>query len=49
MSRAQGPDLSVQLGRLQLKNPVLTASGTFGWGREYEELTDLSELGAIVG
>ena len=48
MSRAQGPDLSVQLGRLQLKNPVLTASGTFGWGREYEELTDLSELGAIV-
>lgn len=46
MSKA--PDLTVQLPGLTLANPVLTASGTFGWGSEYETLTDLSQLGAIV-
>ncbi|MFZ2447205.1 MAG: dihydroorotate dehydrogenase [Syntrophobacteraceae bacterium] len=42
------PDLSVQLGPLRLKNPVMTASGTFGYGEEYAGLTDLGRLGAIV-
>ncbi|MHC1744953.1 MAG: dihydroorotate dehydrogenase [Syntrophobacteraceae bacterium] len=42
------PDLSVQLGPLRLKNPVMVASGTFGYGREYEDFIDLNRLGAIV-
>ena len=42
------PDLSVKLGPLELKNPLMTASGTFGYGREYESLVDLNLLGAIV-
>jgi dihydroorotate dehydrogenase (NAD+) catalytic subunit len=41
-------DLSVQLGRLTLANPVMTASGTFGYGREYAPYCDLDRLGAIV-
>ncbi len=41
-------DLSVKLGSLQLKTPVLTASGTFGYGTEYRELLDVSQLGGIV-
>lgn len=45
---AKKPDLSVNLGRLKLKNPVMTASGTFGYGREYSEFVDLDKLGAIV-
>ena len=42
------PDLSVQLGPLGLKNPVLTASGTFGYGREFASLMDPNLLGGIV-
>lgn len=42
------PDLSVQIGGLRLRNPVMTASGTFGYGREFEPLVDLNRLGAIV-
>lgn len=42
------PDLSVHIGRLLLKNPVMPASGTFGYGREYEEFFDLNRLGAII-
>ncbi len=41
-------NLSVEIGGLRLKNPVLTASGTFGYGAEYAEFVDLSALGAIV-
>lgn len=41
-------DLRVQLGRLRLPNPVLVASGTFGYAREMERLVDLSRLGGIV-
>jgi dihydroorotate dehydrogenase (NAD+) catalytic subunit len=40
-------DLSVKLGRLELQNPVITASGTFGYGVEYAELMDISRLGGI--
>ena len=42
------PDLRTKLGPLELKNPVMTASGTFGYGREYEPLMDLNLLGAII-
>jgi len=41
-------DLSVDLGFLQLKNPVLTASGTFGYGVEFTPFVDLNELGGFV-
>lgn len=41
-------DLRVDLGRIQLKNPVMTASGTFGYGAEYKEFFPVSELGAVV-
>ncbi|HET6515287.1 MAG TPA: dihydroorotate dehydrogenase [Thermodesulfovibrionales bacterium] len=41
-------DLTVDIGRLRLKNPVMTASGTFGYGLEYSEFMDLGRLGAIV-
>ena len=41
------PDLSVSLGRLALKNPIATASGTFGYGLEFAEFVDLAALGAL--
>ncbi len=41
-------DLHVQLGRLTLKNPVMVASGTFGYAREMAGLVDLARLGGIV-
>jgi dihydroorotate dehydrogenase (NAD+) catalytic subunit len=40
--------LNVQLGRLRLANPVMVASGTFGYAREMESLVDLARLGAIL-
>ena len=42
------PDLAVQIGPLKLKNPVLTASGTFGYGQEFSSLMDPNLLGGIV-
>lgn len=42
------PDLKVDIGGLELKNPVMTASGTFGYGREFETYVDLNRLGAII-
>lgn len=39
--------LKTKIGELQLKNPVMTASGTFGYGKEYTDFIDLSLLGAI--
>ncbi len=48
MSVTTATDLSVQLGRLQLANPVLVASGTFGYAREMEQIIDCSRLGAIL-
>src|SRR5262249_53973995 len=41
-------DLSVQLGRLKLPNPILVASGTFGYAREMVGLVDVSRLGGIL-
>jgi dihydroorotate dehydrogenase (NAD+) catalytic subunit len=42
------PDLSVTLGRLRLANPVLVASGTFGYAREMAGLVDFARLGGII-
>ena len=44
----KAPDLSVTIGDLELRNPVMPASGTFGYGREYARLIDLERIGAIV-
>jgi len=43
-----GMNLKVSIGKLELKNPVMTASGTFGYGAEFEEFVDLNSLGAVV-
>ena len=39
---------AVSIGRLRLANPVMTASGTFGYGEEYAGFVDLNRLGAVV-
>lgn len=41
-------DLRVNIGGLELNNPVMTASGTFGYGNEYASLMDIDRLGAII-
>lgn len=41
-------DLKVNIGKLELKNPVMTASGTFGYGPEYADFVELSEIGGII-
>src|SRR3984893_8550149 len=41
-------DLSITLGRLQLRNPILVASGTFGYAREMAGVVDFSKLGGII-
>ena len=41
-------DLSVEIGSLKLKNPVLTASGTFGYGEEFSDFIDLNRLGGFI-
>jgi dihydroorotate dehydrogenase (NAD+) catalytic subunit len=42
-----GPDLSVNIAGVRLRNPVIAASGTFGYGSEYAELLDVSALGGV--
>ena len=42
------PDLSVCIGKLKLKNPVMVASGTFGYAEEFKDFLDLRKLGAVV-
>ncbi|EJX05728.1 dihydroorotate oxidase [gut metagenome] len=41
-------DLSVNIGNLQMKNPVMTASGTFGYGEEFSDFIDISRIGGII-
>ena len=41
-------DLSVKIGSLDLKNPVMTASGTFGYGTEFKDFLDIEALGGII-
>lgn len=42
------PDLRINIGPLRLRNPVMTASGTFGYGEEFASLVDLNRLGAVI-
>ena len=42
------PDLSVSFAGIQLKNPVIAASGTFGYGIEFEDVVHLNKLGGFV-
>lgn len=42
------PNLKVKIGKMELQNPVMVASGTFGYGTEFEDFTDIKKLGAIV-
>ena len=48
MTSARAVDLSVQIGALRLRNPILAASGTFGYGLEFSELVNLNRLGGFV-
>ncbi len=48
MAETEQINMSVKIGRLKLKNPVMTASGTFGYGEEYADYVDLNKLGAVV-
>ena len=41
-------DLSINIGNLKLSNPVMTASGTFGYGKEFEDFVDLEKIGGII-
>ena len=45
---AEGVDLTVQVGALRLQNPIIAASGTFGYGVEFAHLVDLNRLGGVV-
>src|SRR5262245_33708571 len=45
---AKRVDLSLRIGALALRNPILTASGTFGYGDEYAHVVDLSAIGGVV-
>ena len=42
------PQMRVNIGGIEIKNPVMTASGTFGYASEFEDLVDLNRLGAII-
>lgn len=42
------PDMSINLAGIQLRNPVMTASGTFGYGEEFSDYVDLESIGAII-
>ena len=41
-------DLSVNIGKLQMKNPIMTASGTFGYGEEFADFIDITRIGGII-
>ena len=48
MTSARAVDLTVQVGAVRLRNPILAASGTFGYGVEFAHLVDLNRLGGLV-
>ncbi len=48
MSRSQGPDLRVQFCGIELRNPLLAASGTFGYGVEFEDIVAMKKIGGFV-
>ena len=41
-------DLSINIGKLEMANPVMTASGTFGYGLEFQDFVDLEKIGGII-
>jgi dihydroorotate dehydrogenase (NAD+) catalytic subunit len=45
---ADRPDMKINIGGIELQNPVMTASGTFGYAREFDHLIDLNRLGGII-
>jgi dihydroorotate dehydrogenase (NAD+) catalytic subunit len=45
---SQPPDLSIELAGIRLRNPVIAASGTFGYGEEFARFVDLKRIGAVV-
>jgi dihydroorotate dehydrogenase (NAD+) catalytic subunit len=47
-SELKSPGLSIDFAGIRLKNPVLTASGTFGYGEEFAEFVDLNKLGGVI-
>ena len=47
-SNIRTPDLSTDIGGLRLANPVMTASGTFGYGIEFADIVDVSRIGAVI-
>jgi dihydroorotate dehydrogenase (NAD+) catalytic subunit len=48
VTSARAVDLSVQIGALRLRNPILAASGTFGYGLEFAQLVNLNRLGGLI-
>ena len=42
------PSTEVKIGKIKMKNPVMTASGTFGYGEEFSSFIDLNQLGAMT-
>src|SRR5215467_14216272 len=48
MTPVRNPDLTVRLAGLELKNPIIAASGTFGYGVEFEDVVHLDRLGGFV-
>jgi dihydroorotate dehydrogenase (NAD+) catalytic subunit len=48
MEKITKPNLSIDFAGIKLKNPVLTASGTFGYGEEFAEFVDLNKLGGVI-
>jgi len=45
---SQPPDLSIELAGIRLRNPVIAASGTFGYGEEFARFVDLKRIGAVI-
>src|SRR5580704_2657119 len=48
LSSSGAPDLRVRVGEIELKNPIIAASGTFGYGIEFEDIVHLDRLGGLV-
>ena len=42
------PELNMDIGGIEIKNPVMTASGTFGYAEEFDDIIDLNRLGGII-
>src|ERR1035441_4565665 len=47
-NQPSGPDLRVSVAGIDLKNPIIAASGTFGYGIEFEDIVHLDRLGGLV-